>query len=195
MIRKAIDSDINSIVDIHKNYLRSLVQGFEYDFLKNFYEKLLQNPKNFVFVGIENDSVTGFLVGTTDIKNFFSAIFKQAPFYFYRKLLFYFILHPKNFLDLFLSKFVNNKKYSSNNHLVYICVDPNFRNRNIASGLLIRFEKEMSNNNFDCYELEVEAKNSSALNFYSKNNFDVNHKFKTITGLKCILSKRIGTEI
>ena len=57
-------------------------------------------------------------------------------------------------------------------NLLLIATDKNFRNKNIASNLMLELEKITKNKKINKIWLDVKENNFSAINFYKKNNFE-----------------------
>lgn len=67
--------------------------------------------------------------------------------------------------------FLNYDSIYDKAEIEYIYVDPLYRNKNIATNLLNEMIRLLNESNINSITLEVRSDNTSAINFYEKNNF------------------------
>lgn len=172
MIRRITSVQAGEIALLHQRYLSSPLQVLPIGFLKNFYLQVLSDPSNFCFGYHGDQALTGFVVGTFSVNDFFQKAFKSRPWYFYGRIIRQSILNPKFGLKV-LSGIRQADRFETENHLVYLMVHPAHQNVGIAGELLRALNEHMVANGVDAYELMVEEQNLPAIQFYEKHQFQL----------------------
>lgn len=179
--------DIPELSKLHKSIFGKthFSSTFELELLeKYFYELLLHN--NYKYAFIDNEKINGYLIAGFNADLPVNKFFKNNKPEILKTLLF----NPKfifeKIFDYFL-KFGWKKENVHSKHIsVYlIAVDTNIQNKGIGKRLLLHFEDELRAENISDYTLAVRKNNTSAIDFYKKNNFTViNKDFKSISFIK-----------
>ena len=176
IIRKAGIKDISSISSIHhyafdKNHFSSLLPE---EMLTGFYSNLLEsNNYNYIALG-EDNQILGFIVAGMNTRLSIDTFIKQNPV----KLFLVLLKNPKFWfekLTQFLKKFKSKKVFNSvaGLRLLSIAVKKDSIHKGIGTELLRYFEKELIEDEIFTYGLSVKKHNKSAIQFYFKNNFEI----------------------
>lgn len=181
-IRKAELIDLENICSVHtysfdKNHFSSVLPK---SLLLGFYSELLKN-NDFNYVALDEEkNISGFIVAG---KNTGSAIdnFIRKSF----KPLFFILLKNPGFLFqkiiVYLKKIFTKNEFKSKAEirLLSIAVKRDASNRGIGTMLVRYFEEELIKNGIFIYGLSVRKHNQNAINFYLKNNFEVEKEFRS----------------
>jgi len=191
MIEFLSKNDAAAIARIHKENLPGILSIYPVSVLKEFYELQLSNAsKNFALGFFENRKLQGFVFGTYRVDEIFNDYIKSAFYYYLFQTFVSFLKNPK-LLVYYLKAFFSKKRSSfCPVQLVYIAVDQNSKKKGIGQQLLDAFENELSRNNINYFELEVEQ-NNPALRFYRKNNFETILEINNWMEEKFLLGKEL----
>lgn len=172
MIDRIVKLHSPKIAQIHIQSLSDdFLPSLGLNFLKNFYDGIIGKPAIFGFVYIQKNlpagrQVAGFVIGTTDMNDFFkTAVFSN--FFVLSTLLALRLIQRPALIKYVLQTFLYPKKDDGPSaELVIIAVSDKFRGKGIGRKLVKALESEMRKRRIKEYKLTVTKRNKGANAFY-----------------------------
>lgn len=177
---------INSIVSVHLNafpgfFLTFMGKGF----LNQMYRSYCEHEKSGLIVAELEDKAIGFLAYSSDFSNLYKYMIKTRLILFAWYSLGAFLRKPSAFFHI-ISAFLKpsetkrNEKYTE---LASIGVDPKYKSLGIGTQMIEKLKKIVDFKESAYITLETDAKNNeSAIRFYEKNGFVLEHSYVTAEG-------------
>jgi len=182
MIRKAHQFDLLSLSQLHMQELPNTTNSRIGEwFIRDLYALLLLN-KQIVNVWIyeENNKLLGLITTTSNRKLVAQKIFYNLTLAKWFRIILFSLKHPiQSFIGFFFTYFLNTLSHQSHHR------------KKIGSLLIQHVEEEARNHMTSHVQVDTSLKNSSACQFYYKNNYMV---VKTILG-NIIFRKKISTPL
>ena len=193
-IQKAnISSDLNGIVQLHiKVFPNFFMTNMGNLFLKEYYQALLEYPKNISLVAVQNDQVVGFIVGFGDPPLFYK-FYRQRYKRLIIPILLAIIQKPKlisrTFFNFRRTNSVKAEKYEV--EMSSIAVNP--LNKGIGHLLVDNFIEIARQERYSSIYLTTDKENNYKVNsFYQKQGFFLEKTFlsdqRTMNLYRLILS-------
>ena len=186
--RIATPKDVYQITEVHKRAYQGFFLTFlGRRFLSNFYYTCLTDPSGIGFVYEENDSICGFVIGSSQPAGFYSRLLRK---YWWRFALASLIPILKNPLIIprLLRAFQKpqdeiNKPETAT--LMSIAVLPDAQGQGVGQKLINAFLQEASTRGMKYVDLTTDSNNNERVNrFYLDNGFQVTRSFVTPEGRK-----------
>jgi len=185
------EDHIPDIVKIHSISLKSdFLPSLGNNFLTTLYKSVLKNEDVYGFVTIDQKKIVGFIIGTKNMKKYFSSIFKSN----FLKLSFYLSIKliQKPFL---LKNVIETFSYSSKDigppaELIVIAVLKKYQNKGIGRMLVEAIEKRFKSEKIKNYKLTVHA-DKKAVYFYEKLGYHRLSQFNLYNKLWYIYEKKL----
>ncbi len=173
VIRKASVDDLEEMFKLYTLYMfDSYIAEVSPALLKTWLQQLVEST-NCVVLCSAKSKVMGFIVATLNSKKL------------YRELIFNkhrlgFLKEPINYLRMVEFLIYPFKIYLTNTfaEMVFIVVDPEYRNRSIAKKLIFGVLKEMSNKNIKKVKVTTVVSNAAVNNLLNSMMFKKERRFK-----------------
>ncbi|OGN64122.1 MAG: hypothetical protein A3E26_04550 [Chlamydiae bacterium RIFCSPHIGHO2_12_FULL_49_32] len=194
MIRKAHQFDLLSLSQLHMQELPNTTNSRIGEwFIRDLYALLLLN-KQIVNVWIyeENNKLLGLITTTSNRKLVAQKIFYNLTLAKWFRIILFSLKHPiQSFIGFFFTYFLNTLSHADELYILTLAVDQSHHRKKIGSLLIQHVEEEARNHMTSHVQVDTSLKNSSACQFYYKNNYMV---VKTILG-NIIFRKKISTPL
>jgi len=178
MISPLLVENSETVANIHLEGLPDdFLPSLGLNFLKIFYEGILEQSNIFGFVSQENNEVTGFVIGTENMTKFFNQAIMSRFFTLSYIVLKQILKKPQIIGKVLESLFFPNKETGPDAELVVIAVDNKFRGKNIGRELINALESELINREIKEYKVSVTSQNKRANRFYEKLGFNFFNTF------------------
>jgi ribosomal protein S18 acetylase RimI-like enzyme len=185
-IRRMNQSDVKSVTLIHlKSFPGFFLTFMGGAFLERFYAATISDETHIAFVSLQDEKITGFVVGTTEPRGFY----KRLLFRFGGRFLFASIRpvlnHPITILRLFnrLLSSTGTQYAPDEALLMSIAVLPECEGHGLGRALIAAFVKEACNRQIKKVYLTTDKNNNERVNlFYQKIGFDQVRSFITSEG-------------
>lgn len=161
--------DAQLISKIHKEEISGgFLSSLSLSFLTKIYNSMISSNSSFCIVVKENNTIVGFISGTTNLKVFYKhfithsflpAVFLLLPKFLNIKKILETLLYPVKEKDLPQAE------------LLAMAVKKDFQNQGIAKQLLEGFVEEMKKREVNEFKVLVGKELESANRFYRKNGF------------------------
>lgn len=192
-IKKISDKHILQLVYIHKRTFSKehFSSFFDDNLLTDYFSQLLLTNEYSIAAFDSSGEMRGFILAGYASEDGLSKFIKQN----FSKIFLLILLRPhfwvEKLLEL-LAKFFGIKKKSSEKLRLYLIeIDSNFQSAGIGKEMILFLEKLLIANHIYSYGLSVRKKNHRAVEFYKKNNFEI--EFSTLKSIFFI--KRINKNI
>jgi len=170
--------DINDIAKIHLEALsQDFLPSLGKKFLEVFYKGVLKVPNSFALISKDNNTITGFIIGTSNMTNFFKKVIKSKAVYLSFIVFIKIINNPKIIKNVIDSLFYTANEKGPAAELVIIAIDNNYRGKNIGKELVKALEFELNNIGVKEYKVSVTNNNEGANLFYNKLGFKLYESF------------------
>ena len=171
-IRLANKKDCQQVAKIHFQEIKwGFLSRLGEKFLCYFYQALIDSPGGFLIIAEIDNSLVGFIGGSTDLKKFYKVFTKK---YFFKVLPF---LFRRLFSIDMLKKIYETRKYSKEENnlpkseLISIAVSSEIQGTGISTQLLDNFFLEMKRRKIRTIKVIVGENLVQANKFYQKNGF------------------------
>lgn len=174
------DRQIDSICEIHKQTIPSLLSQFGLPFLKKYYQLAAKSPDVISICALDpSGRVLGWAVGSVDPGGLYSQL-RSDGWWFFKKLFAAFVRQPNLIIDVALQVIPNSVNLLSERQveLTYIAVDADSRSSGIGERLLAAFLDHARVYGVQSCYLSVEVENTIAARFYQKHGFSILATFK-----------------
>lgn len=182
-IRACNPNDLNYIAEVHKEcFSNSFISQLNKTLIVDFYRCYFEENSNLFLVAEFDGRIIGFAMGymvdkSKAQKNFVKRHYKEF-------LIHYFLLLLKGNKYAWKKNAVIKKNLINSNKnltlkteivadLRYLCILPEFQGCNIATELLLEFEKKMIHEGIFEYKFFVKKDNIQAINFYNKRSYNI----------------------
>lgn len=189
IIRKANQSDVPQIVDIHCNAFKDFfLTSLGPDFLQFYYGAFMRHHNSLIICAVENDKVLGFAATTKVCKGFNSEILKNNLFGLGMLALKLLFVNPKALIRL--AKNMTKKGEGVEDpedyaELYSIGVAKDAQGQGIGKKLLTATEEELKKNGVEKVSLTTDFyNNESAVAFYHSMGYSTLYEFVTYPSRK-----------
>jgi ribosomal protein S18 acetylase RimI-like enzyme len=166
------DNEIFQIASLHRN---NIGQGFLStlggQFLSYLYKAVRGCQSGILIIAIDNNSVIGFVAGTTDLKSIYKLLIKKYKFQVLIKIIPH-ILSIENIKKLSDTILYSNQSDTKSNlpksELLSIAIDQNFRGKTAASLLFSQLNDEFKKRQVKQFKIVVGSDLKRARSFYKK---------------------------
>lgn len=166
MIKPLTDLDVPDIARIHYEALKGdFLPSLGIDFLKSFYEGIIEKPGVYAFGFFQGTKLQGFVIGSNNSKDFFSQALKSRFLKLALLLLIQIIKKPTLIKKIIESYFYPGKTLGPKAELVVIAINKHFRGKGAGKFLVKALEKAFKKNGVTKYKLTVYA-DKAAVGFY-----------------------------
>lgn len=170
--KKLTINEIKQIADIHERILdESVLNHFGKKFLSILYQKIIKNKNNIVITLKKNKELVGFLVATTDSKNFYKDIITKGFWKLSYEIIKKTISNRKLFLETLIWSFLKSKKSKQPACLMFIAIDNQYQGAGFGSKMVDFLNKEFKKRNIFQYRVGTKANNKKSNGFYKKLKF------------------------
>lgn len=168
MIKTLTLKHISEIAKVHAEALKNdFLPTLGTDFLELIYMGVIKKKDAFGFIEEKKGKIVGFIIGTKDIKRFFSTALKSNFFKLIYLMLIKVLNKPpiiKNILETLL---YTKKEKGPKAELVVIAVVNKWQGKGIGKKLIESLEGKFKKDRVNKYKLTVHA-DKRAINFYKK---------------------------
>lgn len=183
IIRACNPNDLNYIAEVHKKcFSNSFISQLNKTLIVDFYRCYFEENSNLFLVAEVYGRIIGFAMGyivdkSSAQKNFVKRHYKEFLIRFFLLLLKGNKYAWKKKVVLKKNLVNSNKNLTLKTKLVadlrYLCILPDFQGSNIATELLLEFEKKMIQEGIFEYKFFVKKDNIQAINFYNKRSYNI----------------------
>ena len=167
----AVKNDALEIAKIHEQEIKEgFLSSLKTEFLRKFYEAVIDSKYSFCIVAKEGNIVVGFVSGVTDINIFYKYFLKK---YFFASVpillpkILSFSIVKKTIETIFYPKRIKNLPQAE---LLTFAVKKEFQRQGLGSRLFKKLVDEMENRQIKIFKVLV-GKEMDSLRFYEKNGF------------------------
>jgi len=177
--------DIDQVVDIHlTSFIGFFLSFLGREFLTQLYSGIINDPNGIAYV-YEDQSIMGFVAGTTQPANFYRRLIIRRWWRFCLASLKPILRRP-GILPRLLRAFSMPKSVTTESNrgtLLSIAVSPNFQSRGCGEVLVKAFLDESARRGIKKVDLTTDAVNNDPVNrFYQKLGFKIDRSFVTPEG-------------
>jgi ribosomal protein S18 acetylase RimI-like enzyme len=176
IIKRAEPKDINKISLLHKKAFDKthFTANFSINLLDYYFDNLIKSF-SFNYVLYEENILEGYLIGGIDLQKGVNSFIREHLLGVIKTLLMNPRFIPEKISELFGG---TSSPESEKVPTIYIiAANPEFKG-GAGKKLLEEFEKEIKSKNYKKYTLSVRKENIKAINFYKKNNFELDSESK-----------------
>ena len=165
-------NDALEIAKVHKSEInKGFLSTLKLEFLKNIYLAIIESGCSFCIVAKEDNAVSGFISGVTNINKLYFYFIKK---YFFQSIV---LIFQKVFSISFLKKVFETlfypvkEKNLPHAELLTMAVSAQFQGQGIAGKIFSEFLNEMKIRNIKSFKVLVGEELLPAIHFYEKNGF------------------------
>lgn len=139
MIRRMAKTDIYDITNLYINYMfNSFFTEFGRDFLYIIFEGMINSRYGINFVYEEDSQIAGFISATTNTQQLLKGILERNKFSLLSIIFFSLVRKPQLLIPI-LGSFLYFRKTKLGGvkaELLFIAIDPNYRNKGVSKDLI-----------------------------------------------------------
>lgn len=170
IIKKAEKEDVEAISLLSfRTFKGLLISDLGIDFLKDFYNTILQSEDGIIYVLKDSDKIKGFICGIAGNKSISFSFKIRSIYYCLRQIL----VSPKIVFNLItaIKKTIYFKNISSKAELISIVVKEDFRNQGFGKMLVEKFCDFLLDKGIKRFKVFTKINGFTASSFYEKLNF------------------------
>ena len=183
-LSRSIDiQNIPDLVEIHQKSFKGFFLTFlGPNFIAKLYEAIVLDPSGIGYVALKDNSVNGFVIGTTQPKGFYGRLLRKRWWQFGWAAFPAFIGNPKILPRLLraFSKAHQEQPTENCGELMSIAVHPETQRQGVGKQLVQAFLDEARQRGLEYVNLATDAENNDAVNnFYLNLGFNINRTYIT----------------